>query len=309
MGWVNRVAAKPGPRAVIRFAAVAAAAVVSIAGWGIPGPQPAAGAAACRPKIGRPSLAQDGVLIAAMNPTVPPIQYVDKDGTLKGLDVDFGNEIARRLCLRLQLQSMQFASMIPAVKDGRIDMIDSFMYYTEQRASQVLMIPYGADTLSIVVPQSITQTITGPEDFSGKRFAVELGTVDMQDAQAADQKLRAAGKPGIDIHTFANYADVLQAIRAGQADGGFVPTEEAFYYQKQGLTFFRVALTGYDPHAEALAFRDRALAEAVAGVLNDMKQDGTMDRLFGSYHSCALAGPYKITSGPLAPPVCKNLGQ
>lgn len=309
MGLRRSVAERIGSRIVTRVAAVVAAGIVSIAGWGVPDPHAVANAAACTPKVGHPPLVQEGVLIAAMNPTVPPIQYVDKDGTLKGLDVDFGNEIARRLCLRLQLQSMQFASMIPAVKDGRIDMIDSFMFYTEERASQVLMIPYGADTLAIVVPRSFTQQITGPEDFSGKRFAVELGTVDMKDAQAADAKLRAAGKPGIEIHTFANYADVLQAIRARQADGGFVPTEEAFYYQKQGLTFFRVALTGYDPHAEALAFRDRALADAVAGVLNDMKQDGTMDRLFGAYHSCALPGPYKVTSGPLPPPECKNLGQ
>jgi ABC-type amino acid transport substrate-binding protein len=209
--------------------------------------------------VGHPSLVQAGVLIAAINPTVPPIQYVDKDGKIVGLDVDLGNEIARRLCLRMHFESLQFSTMTPGLQDGRFDMIDSLMYYTKQRASQVLMIPYGASTLAIVVPQSTTQRISGPEDFSGKKFAVELGTVDAQDVEKADKQLRDAGKPGIEVHTFNNYADVLQALRAAQVDGAFIGTEEAYYYQKQGVTFFRIALTGYDPHAEALTLRGDGL--------------------------------------------------
>lgn len=290
----------------MRGIAILLALIAAALGWaahGAPGP---ALAANCAPKIGHPPLVQAGVLIASINPTVPPIQYVDKDGKIVGLDVDLGDEIARRLCLRMQFESLQFSTMIPGLQDGRFDMIDSFMYYTEQRASQVLMIPYGASTLAIAVPQSNTQRITGPEDFSGKKFAVELGTVDAQDVEKADKQLRDAGKPGIEMHTFNNYADVLQALRAGQVDAAFIGTEEAYYYQKQGVTFFRIALTGYDPHAEALAFKEQALAQRVADVLNQMRVDGALRRIFAPYHHCLLPGPYQITTGPLPPPNCQN---
>ncbi|HKV44212.1 MAG TPA: ABC transporter substrate-binding protein [bacterium] len=268
----------------------------------------ALGAPNCPPKVAHPPLVQTGTLIGAINPTVPPIQYVDKDGKIVGLDVDLGNEIAKRLCLTMQFWSLQFATMIPGLKDGRFDMIDSFMFYTEERAAQVIMIPYGASTLGILVPRSNTEKITGPKDFSGKKFGVELGTVDAKDAEQADQELKAGGKPGIEVHTFANYSDVLQALRAGQVDGAFVGTEEAYYYQRQGQTFFRVALTGYDPHAEALAFKDRALADQVAAVLNQMKQDGSLDKIFAPYRHCLLPGPYQVTTGPLPPPNCQNAG-
>src|SRR5258705_6245611 len=129
----------------------------------------------CEAKLGHPPLVRKGVMIAAINPTVAPIQYIDDDGNIIGLDVDLGNAIAERLCLKMQFQSTQFATMIPILKEGRIDLINSFMFYTPERASQVLMVPYGASSMAIVVPRKNTDTITGPEYFSGKPFGVELG--------------------------------------------------------------------------------------------------------------------------------------
>src|SRR5215469_1596284 len=261
-------------------------------------------AQSCTPKLGHPPLARKGVLIAAINPTVAPIQYIDDDGNIIGLDVDLGNAIAERLCLKMDFQSTQFATMIPVLKEGRIDMINSFMFYTPERASQVLMVPYGASSMAIVVPKKNTDTISGPEYFSGKPFGVELGTVDLKDAQAASEALQKAGKPPIDIHTFDTYATVLQALAAGQVEGAFIGTEQAFYYRKKGQDFFRIALTGYDPHAEALAFKDPALADVVVAVMNEMHADGTFDKIFKPYGHCVLPGPYKVTTGPLPPPVC-----
>jgi polar amino acid transport system substrate-binding protein len=263
----------------------------------------------CTPKLAHPPLARKGVLIAAINPTVAPIQYIDDDGNIIGLDVDLGNAIAERLCLKMEFQSTQFATMIPILKEGRIDLIDSFMFYTPERASQVLMVPYGASAMSIVVSKKNTDPITGPEYFSGKRFGVELGTVDLKDAQAASEALEKAGKPAIDIHTFGTYADVLQALSAGQVDGAFIGTEQAFYYRSKGQDFFRIALSGFDPHAEALAFKDPALADAVIAVMNEMHADGTFDKIFKPYGHCLLPGPYKVTTGPLPTPDCPPITQ
>ncbi len=58
----------------------------------------------------------------------------------------------------MDFQSTQFATMIPVLKEGRIDMINSFMFYTPERASQVLMVPYGASSMAIVVPKKNTDT-------------------------------------------------------------------------------------------------------------------------------------------------------
>src|ERR1700744_4222850 len=137
----------------------------------------------CAPTLGHPPLARKGLLIAAINPTVAPIQYIDDDGNIIGLDVDLGNAIAAKLCLKMDFQSTQFATMIPILKEGRIDMSNSFMFYTPERAAQVLMVPYGASTMAIVVQKKNTDEIKGLEYFSGKAFATELGTVDHAEAK------------------------------------------------------------------------------------------------------------------------------
>lgn len=266
-------------------------------------------AAACPPDLHHPPLARNATLIAAINPTVAPIQYIDDNGDLAGLDVDLGKAIAARLCLAMQFDSTQFATMIPILKEGRVDLVDSFMYYTPERASQVLMVPYGASSGAIVVAKTNADKIAGPAYFSGKRFGTELGTVDYTEAKQASDELVKQGKPAIDVRTFATYADVLQALAAGQVDGAFIGTEQAIWYQKKGNAFFRIALSGYEPHAEALAFSNPQIAAAVVDVMNQMKADGSFDKLFAPYGHCLLPGPYKVTTGPIPQPVCPDQAQ
>jgi polar amino acid transport system substrate-binding protein len=263
--------------------------------------------AACTPKLSQPPLARSGYLISAINPTVAPVQYIDDSGNIVGLNPEFGDAIAERLCLKQELQSTKFATMIPLAKEGKVDMINSFMFYTPDRASQVAMIPYGASTMAILVPKKNTDDIKGPDYFSGKSFGTELGTVDYQTAKAASENLVKAGKPAIDVRTFNTYADVLQALSAGQVDGVFVGTEQAIYYRDKGADFFRIALSGYMPHVEALAFGNPEIAHAVEKALEEMKADGSLEKLFNKYGHCFLPGPYKVTTGPITVPTCKDL--
>lgn len=290
------------------------AGALLLAGLALSQPAPASAQststpAKCEPSLGHPPLARKGMLIAAINPTVAPIQYIDDDGNIIGLDVDLGNAIAEHLCLKTVYQSTQFATMIPLLKEGRVDLINSFMFYTPDRASQVLMVPYGASSGAIVVPKKNTDPITGLAYFSGKSFGVELGTVDYQEAKDTSDTLVRAGKPPIDIRTFATYADVLQALSAGQTAGAFIGVEQAVWYQKKGTDFFRIAFSGFAPHAEALAFSNPDLAAAVVKVMNDMKADGSFDKIFAPYGHCVLPGPYKVTTGPLPPFTCPSRGQ
>ncbi len=258
----------------------------------------------CLPRLASPPLVTTGALLAATNPTAAPMQYVDETGKLVGLDIDFGVLIAERLCLKIEWMRTEFAAMIPGLKGGRFDMVDTFMYYTPERAAAVHMIPYGASTLAIVVPQADTGTVTSLDYFSGKHFGTQLGSTDDKTARAESEALVKAGKAAIDIRTFPNYSDLLQALTAGQLDGAFIGTEQAFFYRDKGQKFFRVAVTGLFPHAEALAFADKSIAEAVADVLNKMKADGSFDKLFGAYHHCTLPPPFEIKTGTIPEPKC-----
>lgn len=274
---------------------------VALLGFGVLA-QAAQAQTGCTPPVGI-KLVSPGVLTATTSPTVPPLQYIDESGKIVGMDMDLGNMIGAKLCLPVKYIPSEFVTMIPALKTGRFDMIDTFMYYTPARAEQIHMIPYGAATVSIVMKAGTTGGAS-LQDFSGKRLATQLGSMDDVNARAVDKALVAAGKLGIEIHNFPSYAEVLQALAAGQVDGAIVSTDSAFYYKSKGQTFFRIAASGLYPHLETVGFADPVLAEKAADALNALKADGSYDKLLGAFHHCALPGPFKVATGPVADPVC-----
>src|SRR5579871_6239277 len=56
-------------------------------------------ASACDPAVPAADLVKPGTLIMSTNPTLPPLQFVDSSGDLKGMRIELGTEIAKRLCL------------------------------------------------------------------------------------------------------------------------------------------------------------------------------------------------------------------
>ena len=114
--------------------------------------------AACTPAITDDNLIAPGKLQLSINPTNPPQQFVDKDGQLQGLNVELAAELGKRLCLPVELVRMDFPAMIPAMSAGRIDGIDTGMFWTEERSKLMYMVPYAIQAISVVVaPDSGTR--------------------------------------------------------------------------------------------------------------------------------------------------------
>ena len=53
--------------------------------------------ASAQAKLGAPNLIKPGTLIMSINPTLPPLQFVNDKGELQGMRVELGNEIAKVL--------------------------------------------------------------------------------------------------------------------------------------------------------------------------------------------------------------------
>ena len=75
----------------------------------------AATAQPCSPQIPPSDLVAPGSLQMAINPTLPPQQFVDAKGELQGLNVDLMNEVAKRLCIPMAFIRMDFPPMFPAL--------------------------------------------------------------------------------------------------------------------------------------------------------------------------------------------------
>ena len=71
------------------------------------------------------ALVEPGKLIMSTNPTIPPMQFVDSEGNLKGMRITLGEELARRLCLEPEYIRIEFSAMIPGLQSGRWDVIET----------------------------------------------------------------------------------------------------------------------------------------------------------------------------------------
>ncbi|MDQ2079978.1 ABC transporter substrate-binding protein [Xanthobacteraceae bacterium Astr-EGSB] len=255
----------------------------------------AAAAQTCTPKVAASELVKAGTLVMSTNPTLPPLQYVDSKGELKGMRVELGKEIARRLCLTPEYIRIEFSAMIPGLQSGRWDMINTGIFFTPERAAMMQMIPYEDQAISISIAPNSKKNVKSKSDLAGMRIGVEIGGFEEKKTRELDAELRKEGKDGLTIQTFDNFALAFQSLRAGQVDGVVSIDAVSKEYDTRGD--FKRAISGLYPAPVAVAFKSPALADATAGVLKDMKADGSLGKLFERYGLPMIDGGY-VVKGP-----------
>ncbi len=258
----------------------------------------AASAQTCTPKVAASELVKPGTLVMSTNPTLPPMQFVDSSGALKGMRITLGDEIAKRLCLKPEYIKIEFSAMVPGLQAGRWDIINTGIFWTEERAKLMQMIQYEAQAVSISVGKGNPLKIGKPEDLAGRTVGVELGGFEERKLKELDQSMTAKGLKPINIRTFDNFATAYQALRAGQTEASVSIDSTAAEYAKRGE--FDRAISGLFPTPVALAMKSPALAKAVVEAFNDMQKDGSYNKLMAEYGLLANKDPIKI-NGPTKP--------
>jgi len=255
----------------------------------------AATAQDCKPAVPDSVLITAGTLTMSTNPTLPPLQFVDSSGDLKGMRIELGTEIAKRLCLKPNYIKIAFDAMVPGLQGGRWDMINTGIFFTPARVKLMYMIPYESQAISISIPNADKGKISKVEDLAGKTIGVEIGGFEESKTKALAGDLKAKGLPDLNVRTFDTFATAYQALKAGQVDAVTSIDGVAKEYQDRGD--FTRAISGLYPAPVALAFKSKDLAMAVKDVLDGMKKDGAYDKLFAAYGVPPFPEPF-VVHGP-----------
>lgn len=249
----------------------------------------------CTPRISDDALIEPGKLVMSTNPTLPPMQFVDSSGDLKGMRITLGNEVAERLCLEPEYIRIEFSAMIPGLQAGRWDVINTGIFWTEERAGIMRMIPYESQAISISVPTGNPEGISKAEDLAGKTVGVEIGGFEETKIKLLAAELEGKGLPAVDVRTFDNFAIAYQALRAGQTDATVTIDSTAAEFAARGE--FDRAISGLFATPVALAMANDELANAILEVMNEMMEDGSYKTLLDEYGVLANTDPL-IIRGP-----------
>lgn len=241
----------------------------------------AAHAQTCKPEIPDAELVTAGKLQMSINPTLPPQQFVDEKGELQGLNVELMREIAKRLCITLDLIRMDFPPMVPALTAGRFDGINTGMFWTEERSKIAYTVPYAQQTISLTVTKGSTVKFADTAGLAGKKAGVEVNSYQERWLRGEDKELSAKGAKPIEILTFKTATDVLAALRAGQVESAVLIDQTAKEIERRGL--IEITATGLGGAPTTMMFRSKLVAEKVAATLTAMGADGTYDKLFDKF--------------------------
>jgi polar amino acid transport system substrate-binding protein len=256
----------------------------------------APGVARAQPKIAPPNIIKAGTLVMSINPTLPPLQFVDDKGQLQGMRVELANECCKRLGLAPEYIRTEFATMIPGLAAKRWDMINTGIYWTEERSKLMYMVPYEQAALSFLVAKGNPLGLKTVDDLAGKRISVELGGIEERRTREVNDIVTKKGLKPVTVMTFNNFAEAFQALKAGQSDAATSIDATAMYMQQRGD--FTRAISGVFPQTACFAFANKPLAEAVVGALNELKKDGFYDKLFDQYGVLKMDEPTFSIKGP-----------
>ncbi|GAN53973.1 ABC transporter permease subunit [Tanticharoenia sakaeratensis] len=248
--------------------------------------------AMARERAGEPAAsardqAAAGFLTYGTAATFPPFEMV-RDGQLAGFDIDLAAALAARMGQRPAPINMEFDGLIPALLGRRIDVINSAMYLSPERARVVDFIPYLTISSVVVVRRHGDTPITGYDlSLCGLRIAVTLGGIEARDADTASDICRRAGRPALTILPYPTAQDTALNLLQGRVDGAFTSRFGAAVLMQSVPDGYRIAGRPFGDRAQiGLAIRpnDAALHAALTGALKSLQADGTFAALVHKWH-------------------------
>ena len=246
----------------------------------------------------------DNVLVMATNAAFPPYEYLEGDKFV-GIDVEIAEAIADKLGMELQIEDVEFGSIIGGVVEGKYDMGMAGMTVTEERKQsvnfsntyatgiQVIIVKDGSSItslddifefnadgdpvalknpdLKVGVQQDTTGDIYSSSDISGWGFCdvEEDGTV------TTDRVVR-----------YKTGADAVEALKTDKVNMVIIDNEPAksFVAANEGIHILdgdnEYAVEDY---AICIAKENTELLDKINKALDELKKDGTIDKIVSKY--------------------------
>ncbi|MCL2342957.1 MAG: ABC transporter substrate-binding protein [Firmicutes bacterium] len=222
-----------------------------------------------------------GVLTMATNAAFPPYEYYENNQVV-GIDVDIANAIAQKLGLALDIQDMEFDSIITAVTSGKADIGMAGMTVTPERQQAVNFTDSYATGVQVVIVKG-DSPITSVDDLfaAGANHIVGVQRNTTGDIYTTGD-IADAGLGTID--RYSRGADAVMALINGKVDCVVIDNEpaKAFVAANPGL---KILPTSYitEDYAGAMSKDNQPLYDAVNQALKALIADGTVQGIIDKY--------------------------
>lgn len=216
---------------------------------------------------------EKGVLVAGLDDTFAPMGYRDENNKLVGFDIDMGEEMAKRLGVKIEWQPTQWDGVIMALDSKRFDIILSGMTITEERQKSInFSSPYVGDGQIMVVKKGTTGFNTAA-DLKDKLVGTQAGS----SGEEAAKKIEGIKE----LKLYKTYPEAFTDLQIGRIPVVVCDRITASYYISKRADTFEIVgeqLTK-EPLGIGIRKSDPELKEAIDNVLKEMAADGTLTKI------------------------------
>ncbi|MCM1326260.1 MAG: basic amino acid ABC transporter substrate-binding protein [Bacteroidales bacterium] len=220
---------------------------------------------------------KDGVLIIGTNAAFPPFEYIGDNGEPDGFDIALANAIAEKLGLTVEVQDMEFGSLVASI-GSKIDVAIAGMTITPDRLEKVDFSDsyYDAVQFVIALPGSEPKTAA---DLENKKIGAQLGTTG---ATIAEEEIK-----GAEAATYDKAVDAVNDLINGRVDLVIIDQNPAKVFEEKfagKIVAIDGATFGFENEKYAIALpKDSPLVAEVNKALAEVRADGTFDALVKEY--------------------------
>ena len=221
-----------------------------------------------------------GKLTIATSPDFPPFESLGENNEVFGIEIDILNLICEELGVELDIQQVDFDSVLPGVQAGKYHMGASGISVTPAREENTLFtVPYCLAAQAIVVLKD--SPITCKADLEGKTISVQTGTTAEEFCMGA----------GYTVNAYTANADAQEALVSGKVDAWVIDDLTAaemvkLYNEENGETLVVLgeAMTT-EPYAFAFMKGSDDLVNAINEIINALVADGTIAEIFAKHEA------------------------
>jgi polar amino acid transport system substrate-binding protein len=222
------------------------------------------------------------VLKVGSTPTGVPFTFLDtKTNSIQGVMVDLITELGKDAGFQVQIEPMQFSTLIPSLTSSKIDIISAAMFATAARKEVIdfsdAVYTYGE---GLLVPKGDTKAYATLEDLKGEVVGAQVGTAFVD----------ALKKTGLfsEVKVYDTIPDILRDVNTGRLKAGFADYPILAYNLKQGSFPESRLVATYKPTivgTVAIGVRkgDQELLAKINASLAKLKANGALDKILDKW--------------------------
>jgi len=210
------------------------------------------------------------------DPSFVPFEMMDQEtGEMIGFDMEIIREVADRAGFEIDLNTMDFNGIIPALQTGNVDIAIAGITITEEREEIVdFSNPYYDSGLRILVRQN-EDDVTEFDDLEGKKIGTKIGSTSydylVKNLDANDG-----------VTPYPGSSDMYMALMSRAIDAVFYDAPNVGYFARtKGEGKVKTVGPLYEGQQYGIALKNGSeWVDDVNDALAEMKEDGTYKTIY-----------------------------